>query len=471
MLSWPTVAPAGRGQGTPAAAQGQQPRQIQTMTTLVLVELLAADKKSGAPIADLGEQDVLVRDNGKPVSISSFSRGADQKLRPVQLWFVLMCNEERHTRAGGRRRGSVESTEQWGVSFVAGRTEQLRRPLENLETGDTVGVAHWCEDGNSEIDAAASSDPGPALEAMERIAKRKAVIIDQESDRDTREEVVRLINNTAMTAFPAPFLTVVFVGGKQPGDAASKSGDVWTGSADFGLGGENDSSGGLAYAVAGGSYLDRLGAYLASLHRRYEIGFEPGKQRKRVHHIAVTLTREAKAKYPNAVLRYRDVYNDAEASDGADSANSALDWKKLDSKMRAAVSSRTELEDLKFQTKKTAGTSGGMEAFTVRIAGSDLTWEMMPNGDRRSVVMAVVASYSAKGQPIGVTVKELEIVQEFDRLKFLRDKPVVLSVKAEVSKSAAKVRILVRDVATGHIGTQDMQGGELQEAVKAGGQG
>jgi hypothetical protein len=53
-------------------------------------------------------------------------------------------------------------------------------------------------------------------------------------------------------------------------------------------------------------------------------------------------------------------------------------------------------------------------------------------------------------------VKELEIVQEFDRLKELKDKPVLLSLRVTVAKRAAKVRVLVRDDATGHIGTQDL---------------
>jgi hypothetical protein len=445
-----------------AATNAAQTRSIKTTTSLVLVDAMAEDRKSGAPVEDLQQDDFQLRDNGKAVSINSFNRGKDQKLRPIQLWFVLLCNEELHTQMGGRRRGQVESTEQWGVSFLAGKTTELRPALEHLKPGDTLGVAHWCDDGQSEIDVPPSTDQDAALAAMEQIAQRKTVVIQQDTGRNVQTDVTALINNMARTSFPEPFLAIIFLGGKQTGKSSGKSGDVWSGlmeesSMDFGMGsGGASGSESLGYAVQGSDYVKRLGIYLDNLHRRYEIGFEPGKEGKKPHHVSVTLTKSAKEEYPDAVLRYREVYSGADQSASSDIAKQAMDWKDLDSKMRAAVKSPTAQADLKFIAQKMEGTPGGIEHFLVRIPQNDLTWKMLPNGDRRCVVMAVVASYSTKGQPVGVTVKELEIVQEFDRLKELKDKPVLLSLRVTVAKGAAKVRVLVRDDATGHIGTQDL---------------
>jgi len=441
---------------------GAQARSIKSTTSLVLVDAMAEDKKSGAPVDDLRQADFQLRDNGKPVSISSFNRGKDQKLRPIQLWFALLCNEELHTQMGGRRRGQVESTEQWGVSFLAGKTRELRPALEHLKPGDTLGVAHWCDDGQSEIDVPPSADHEPALASMDQIAQRKTVVIQQDTGRDVQTEVTALINNMARTSFPEPFLAIIFLGGRQTGKSAGKAGDVWSGfmeesSMDFGMGGGGSNAReSMGYAVQGSDYVKRLGIYLDNLHQRYEIGFEPGKQGKKPHHVSVTLAKDAREKYPDAMLRYREVYSGAEQGASSDSAKQAMDWKDLDSKMRAAVKSPTTQADLKFIAQKMEGTPGGTEHFLVRIPQNDLTWKMLPNGDRRCVVMAVIASYSTKGQPVGVTVKELEIVQEFDRLKELKDKPVLLSLRVTVAKGAAKVRVLVRDDATGHIGTQDL---------------
>lgn len=473
--SWLTMAPAYGQQAPP----NQQSPGIKTTISLVLVDALAQEKKSGAPIPDLQQDDFLLRDNGKTVAITSFNRGKDQKLRPIQLWFVLMCNEQVHSQMGGRRRAQVESTEQWGVSFMAGRTGDLRPALEHLNAGDTVGVAHWCDDGQSEIDVPPSGEYGPALEVMDQIARRKAVMIEQDSGSDARAEVTGLINNMASSAFPEPFLAMIFIGGKQTGNQAGNSGDPWSGfmevsSMDFGAGNSSNGTESLEFAVKGSDYINRLGTYLDNLHIRYEIGFAPNPDAKKLQHkVSITLTKGAKEKYPDAVLRYRDVYSDAAASEKAELAKHLTNWKELDSRMREAVKSPTDLKDLKFIAEKTSGAPGGREQFLVRIPQNDLTWKTLPNGDRRCVVMAVVASYSAKGQPALIMVKQLEIVEQFDRLPTLKDKPVMLSLRVNVGKSAAKVRVLVRDVATGHIGAQDIQMAEErhQESAKAGGEG
>jgi hypothetical protein len=443
-------------------AQQANPPAIQSSVSLVLVDTLAEDKKTGTPLEGLQQSDFILKDNGKLIPISSFQRGKDQKLRPIQLWFVLMCNEEVHTQVAGRRRGSVETTGQWGVSFLAGKAVELRPALEHLNPDDSVGVAHWCEDGHSEIDVNPSHDFGPALEAMDNLGQQKAAIIDHDSGRDLREEVTMLINNMARTAFPPPFVSIIYVGGKQNGNGR-KSGDAWNGfmeesATDFGTE-DGSAAEGREYAVKGSTYVDRLALYLDSMHRRYEIGFAPGQRGKRVNHLSVSLTKEAKDRYPNAVLRYREVYSDPDGD--ADKTKFAMDWKKLDSKMRAAVASPSDLRDLKFNAQRMTGEPGGIEHILVRIAQADLTWAILPNGDRRCVVIAVVASYSGKNDPVGVMVKELEVVQDFAKLATLKDKPVMLSLRLTVPKNAARVRVLVRDVANGHIGTRDVQ--NLQE--------
>lgn len=442
-----------------ASTQGKA-KAIETTTSLVLVDTLAEDKKSGIPIEDLRQEDFLVRDNGKPVAISSFHRGKDQTLRPIQLWFVLMCNEESHAQAGVRRPTANEMTQEWGVSFLAGKTEALRPALERLKPEDGVGVAHWCDDGQSEIDAVASREVGRALEAMDKIARKSPVVIEHSGRSNARVEVIRLINNVAQAAFPEPFLAAIFVGGKEM-SAAGSTGEAWSGfmeisSLQLGLDGGGGAAESRDFPIQGSNYGDRMGVYIESLHLRYELGFVPGKEGKRLHQVNVALTNAAKEKYPNAVLRYREVYQDTEQPDTAGGVKQAADWRALDSAMRAAVQSGTGAGRLKFETQRAGGTVGGMEEFVLKIAPGELTWKMLPNGDRRSVVMVVVAGYSLKGQPVGVTVKEWEIVQESGKLAAEKDKPVVLSVKAGITKGAARVRVLVRDVATGHIGSRDL---------------
>jgi hypothetical protein len=446
------------------AAKTSPPRPIETTTSLVLVDTLVQDKKNLLPVDDLLQDDFVLTDNGKHVDVSTFARGKDQKLRPVQLWFVLTCNQELHFQVrGGRRNSQYDNTEHWGVSFLAGKTTLLSPALVHLRPDEAVGVAHWCANGESEIDVAPSLDRAAALAAMERIAQRPNVVVqDVENLEPIRAGLIRLINNIASTAFPQPFLAIIYLGGKQAQDPNSKTtSDAWSGSmqvSSMNSGGEDSNSQSdsesLGFAVHSASFADRLGVYLDSLHKRYEFGFVPEKDRKKLHHINVSFTRAARQEYPDAALSYRDLYMSDQPA-APEKARHALDWKDLDSRMRDAVKFPAAPNQVSLEAQKTVS-GEHVTQLLLRIAPADLTWETLPNGDRRCVILTVVASYSAKLQPTGLTVKELEIVQQSDKLPALRDKRVVLSLKAAEVKDAAKLRVLVRDVASGRIGSQDL---------------
>jgi hypothetical protein len=446
-------------------APPQQAPVIHSDTSLVLVDVIAQNKKTGEPIKSLQKDDFLLRDNGKPVSATSFNRGSDQKLRPVLLWFVLVCNEEVHyeVRAGRRTRG--ESTDKWGSNFLAGKTDDLRPVLERLNPDDTVGVAHWCDNGESEIDLPPSRDYAGALHQLDEIASRKTVVIQQLTDQDSRAQVMRLINNVSGTQFPPPFLSLVFVGGKQSPSGGVKPGEAWTGSLeissmDLGLEGgsaSTDSGGKAEYAVKSNDYASRLATFLDLLHNRYELGFLPGKQGKKPHEISMTLAKSAKESEPNALLRYRATYSDETQPETKETAKRMAEWNQLDSRMQAAVKSAPNLDKIAFLASQAPDPNASAQKFVFSVRQDVLTWKLLPNGDRRTVLTAVVATYSTKGQPNGIVVKNLEIVQELGRQPALKDKPVVFYLSSPIGKSVAKIRLLVRDVASGNIGSQDLQ--------------
>jgi hypothetical protein len=184
----------------------------------VLVDVLAEDKKTGEPIKSLGQEDFLLRDDGKPVPITTFNSGKNQNLRPIQLWFVLACNEQRHYHINSERRTQFEATETLGASFLADKATELLGPaLKHLGAGETVGVAHWCDNGESEIELMPTADRETPLTAIEKIAGRKSVVIEQFNNSYGRERLLPLIDVVARTAFPTPVTAVVFVGGKSSG--------------------------------------------------------------------------------------------------------------------------------------------------------------------------------------------------------------------------------------------------------------
>ena len=446
-----------------ANANTQEP-VIHATTSRVLVDVLVEDKKTGEPIVALQQQDFLLRDNGKPVSVASFNRGIDHNLRPVQLWFVLLCNEERYRkvyRQSGDQVFASTVKESLGSRFLAGRAHELRPAFDHLKPDETVGVAHWCDDGEAETDAAPSVDRDATFKAIESIAGRDTVVVRLTSKYDTQERAVQMINNLTQAAFPEPFLAILLAGGNLSGNAGGNAGEAWSGflkesSLEFGLQSEISPRGATQYPVRSSDYVSRLGAFIDSLHGRYEIGFAPGKPENKLHFISVELTRNAKVRFPSATLRYRQAYDDLPLADATQKAKGLSDWQLLDTRMRAAIHAAANQEKLPFDVEQARDTGNGMERFALQVAPGALTWQPLPNGDQRSVIAAVVASYSAQGQPVALVVKQFEVVQEFDRLPELQRKPLVFLLSASIPEGTARIRLALRDLATGRIGTRDL---------------
>src|ERR1700741_561269 len=100
---------------------------IRVQSSLVLVDVIRQNPKSGLPVRDFKKEDFRVFDNRQEVPITTFAAGAHDDTRSVILWLVVICNE------GGK--SEFEASGQ----FMA--KESLFRPaLDHLESQDTVGV-------------------------------------------------------------------------------------------------------------------------------------------------------------------------------------------------------------------------------------------------------------------------------------------------------------------------------------------
>src|SRR3982074_1106206 len=64
---------------------------IRVQSSLVLVDVISQDPKSGLPVRDFKKEDFRLFDNRHEVRIATFDAGADT--RPITLWFVVICNE------------------------------------------------------------------------------------------------------------------------------------------------------------------------------------------------------------------------------------------------------------------------------------------------------------------------------------------------------------------------------------------
>jgi len=144
---------------TSASMALQQPRAtaqaptIRVQSSLVLVDVIGQDRKSGLPVRDFKKEDFRLFDNRHEVRIATFDAGAHYHTRPITLWLVVICNESGLPKLGA------------SAEFL-GQESLFRPALEHLEKNDRVGVAHWCDNGNSQLDLLPTEDRDNAIRQL-----------------------------------------------------------------------------------------------------------------------------------------------------------------------------------------------------------------------------------------------------------------------------------------------------------------
>jgi hypothetical protein len=300
------------------AASAQAPT-IRVQSSLVLVDVISQDLKSGLPIRDFKKEDFRIFDNRHEVPIATFDAGAD--MRPIALWLVVICNE------GGVVGASAE--------FV-GKESLFRSALDHLEKHDTVGVAHWCDSGETQLDLLPTEDRDSPLrvlaESLKPIPFRGGTFDTDAVGEETFRKMIRLIIRDAYQKNPKPLPVIVFLHGDhtgQPRHELDKLVDDFleTSGIVFGIRDNRSArllfllgeqakimhymakhTGGQYYSAPPPGYAAALDAVLTQLHFRYELGFIPPAVDGKRHELRVELTREAKEKHKRLRLRFRPEY-------------------------------------------------------------------------------------------------------------------------------------------------------------------
>jgi len=301
----------------PSSAQAT----IRIQSSLVLVDVISQDSKNGLPVREFQKEDFRVLDNGNEVRITSFDAGAHYSTRPFILWLAVICNE------GGKIGGSRE--------FV-GKESLFRPALDHLDKHDTVGVAHWCDNGEARIDLPPTEDRDSPIRVLAETIKPIPFHVGGNSNlvgENTYRKMLRLIIQDAHRRNPQPLPVIVFLDGDHTGqpryeldqvvnDILETSGIVF-GIKDqmsprvYGLGnGEQaeishyvaEQTGGEYFTAPARDYATALDMILMRLHFRYELGFVPPKIDGKRHELRVELTKEAQRKYKGVRLWFRPEY-------------------------------------------------------------------------------------------------------------------------------------------------------------------
>jgi hypothetical protein len=292
---------------------------IRSQSSLVLVDVIARDTKNGLPLQGLRKEHFRLLDNGQEVSVTTFDTEA--AARPVILWLAVICNE----------RGKIG-----GSANYAGKEALFRPALDHLDQHDMIGVAHWCDNGETQLDLPPTEDRDAAIRALADVIKPIA-FQGGTSQSDAVGEVtfrkmVRLIIQDANRRKPQALPVIVFLDGDhtgQPmeelnelvGDFLETSGIVF-GIKDsrypfvFPLIGEHAEilhymakhTGGEYTTAVPERYAALLESILVRLHHRYQLGFVPAAIDGKRHKLKVELTREARRQHKSVRLQFRLEY-------------------------------------------------------------------------------------------------------------------------------------------------------------------
>jgi hypothetical protein len=294
---------------------------IRVQSSLVLIDVISQDPKSGLPVRDLKKEDFRVFDSGHEVPIATFAAGARYDTRPVTLWLAVICNE------------SIKSEFEASGGF-AGKELLFRPAMDHLENRGTVGVAHWCDNGETQLDLMPTDDRDSAIRALAETLKPISFQSGGDSDavgEETFRKMIRLIIRDAQRRNPKPLPALVFLHGDYTGqphrdlddlvdDFLETSGMVF-GIQDYRspglhLLGEQarilhymaKHTGGQYFSAAPSGYAAALEAILMQLHFRYELGFIPAAIDGKRHQLRVELTKHAKEQHKGVRLGFRPEY-------------------------------------------------------------------------------------------------------------------------------------------------------------------
>jgi len=310
-------------------AHSQPPSQAPTFhaqTQLVLVDVLARDLKTGLPVRNLQRDDFRVFDNKREVPLATFDSGTHASIRPLTLWFIVICNE------GGKGEGGGDAS-----GWFSGRESLFRPALDHLDRGDRAAVGHWCDNGEANLDLLPTANRDAVIAKLTETLQPIAFEHHRSDDRPgelTLQRLVRMILDQTHQSQPQPLPILLFlhtdITGMPRHEADALVDEVLeTSGFAFGIkdaaapgfprghffGEQNsvlhyfaDQTAGAYYSVPPDQYPKTVENILEQLHARYELGFKPPKIDGKRHQLKVEFTGSAKSLANTTRLRYRPEY-------------------------------------------------------------------------------------------------------------------------------------------------------------------
>src|SRR5262245_43184881 len=181
---------------------------FRTSSNLVLVPVVAL--KNGLPDKGLKREDFEVFDDGHPVSITTFDSGAQFSTRPLTIWFVVQC--------------SMPDWRNEGSGLFQGQIDRFQPALNDLDKQDTVAVAHWCDDGQSNLDLLPTRSTDQLSSAIEQVLAHSISPNDHGRPGELAlQKTLQLIIDATHSLVPEPAPVLIFLYGDYSGMPKSEA--------------------------------------------------------------------------------------------------------------------------------------------------------------------------------------------------------------------------------------------------------
>jgi hypothetical protein len=450
---------------------------IRTLVYLVLINVFAESRETHAPVRDLSYTDFQVVDNGTILEPSVFMSASSDTSRPIAMWFLAGCPQ----------RGDGSDLTGWDANA-------LKQTLNNLDNASSVGVAHWCANGDAGADLLPTQDREAPLAPLEAILRQRPVEPSDSSNKRALQRALDLVIEKSGDQNREVLLVIVLLTGrlsisKNDADLMAKR-LLYHRAILFDVENRHDDSdgvhrkeeflttefishltGGRMYTVRHGDYHNVVTNIISALRFRYTLGVIPRPDRQ-WHELRVQLSQAALRKREAVQLDYPAGYLAVE-SFGTVPPYSRRNYRRstnanLDNVLGEVLDGRSAIQNILFQVNGHGFVgSDSLAEFSLRLSGDQLMWERLPNGDHRSEMSIVVAGYSDEGRELGHVMIEYEIIRDEINLPITGDGPFSSSETVILPEHLSRVRVVLRDNAAGKIGYQDLSLKEILSAPKS----
>jgi hypothetical protein len=437
-------------------------------TVPALVDVIVTDKHANAPAQGLTQDDFRVFDGRTPLAISSFAHAPDLPPRPLVVWFVVQCPLE----------GIVASWVSNGSGFMKGKTASFAPVLHKLQANDVVGVAHWCDDGTFGVDLLPTPDRDAPSASIQTVLNAPMVRPTTESGMNALHDMVLRVRVTSQRATPGYLPILIFLYGDHGGmynDEANDMLDQPLGPSPLVYGINNgavsvqklqfhsqnwlyivhylsDKTGGLVLSTWRGAYDVELDHILTELQGRYQLGFIPPAFDGKQHELRIKLSDNARNKLKSSDLRFASTFI---ASPGALGSPPSPE-SQTEATLALAMSNTSPYAEIVFDASGKVPAPGQPAQFRLYVDPRSLSWTAIENGDRHALLTLAIGSFPAQGTALSNQIKQFEALQTKTDQSSATPKAVILGASFQVPPGAVRLRFVVRDTASGRLGSFDL---------------